>query len=168
MLSGGRQGGHSRRLVLQRGSSADRAEFWYKHYSGHLRATEIEGDQRTRGIKIWRKTCGQQVSGTVAAGDGGGDSLWPAPPGATRLKSEDSALICWELLHTCPVRHKTKSALSVDHIRRAEGDKGHFVCNLSTFHLGNTKHLAFNSLVSVLGDFYCHAAYYLSRFNGCL
>ena len=28
MLSGGRQGGHSRRLVLQRGSSADRAEFW--------------------------------------------------------------------------------------------------------------------------------------------
>ena len=28
MLSGGRQGGHSRRLVLQRGSSADRVEFW--------------------------------------------------------------------------------------------------------------------------------------------
>jgi len=36
-----------------------------KHYSGHRRATEIEGDQRTRGKEIWKKKCGQQVSGTA-------------------------------------------------------------------------------------------------------
>jgi len=34
-----------------------------KHYSGHCRATEIEGDQTTPRKDIWRKKCGQQVSG---------------------------------------------------------------------------------------------------------
>ena len=36
-----------------------------KHYSGHRSATEIDGDQRTRGKEIWRKKCGQQVSDTT-------------------------------------------------------------------------------------------------------
>ena len=36
-----------------------------KHYSGHCRAMEIEDDQKTRGKEIWRKKCGQQVSGTA-------------------------------------------------------------------------------------------------------
>jgi len=35
------------------------------HYSGHCRAAEEEGDQRTRGKEIWRKKCGQQFSGTA-------------------------------------------------------------------------------------------------------
>jgi len=36
-----------------------------KHYSRQLSATEVESDQRTRGKEIWRKKCGQQVSGTA-------------------------------------------------------------------------------------------------------
>jgi len=39
-----------------------------KNYSGHRRAMEIEDDQRTSGKEIWRKKCGQQVSGTAAGG----------------------------------------------------------------------------------------------------
>ena len=35
------------------------------HYSGHCRATEEEGDQRTPGKQIWRKKYGQQISGTT-------------------------------------------------------------------------------------------------------
>jgi len=34
-------------------------------YSGHHRAIEIEGDQRTPGKEIWKKKCEQQVSGTA-------------------------------------------------------------------------------------------------------
>jgi len=33
--------------------------------SGHYKATNIAGDQRTPVKKIWRKNCGQQVSGTA-------------------------------------------------------------------------------------------------------
>jgi len=37
-----------------------------KHYHRHHRATELEGNQRTRGKKeIWRKKLAQQVSGTA-------------------------------------------------------------------------------------------------------
>jgi len=41
------------------------------HYSGHRRAIEIEYNQRTRGTEIWKKKCGQQVSGTA-----GGRCRW--------------------------------------------------------------------------------------------
>jgi len=36
-----------------------------RHCSGYRRATKIEDDQRTPGKEIWRKKCGQQVSGTA-------------------------------------------------------------------------------------------------------
>jgi len=36
-----------------------------KHYSGHRREIEVEGEQRTRGKEIRRKKWEQQVSGTA-------------------------------------------------------------------------------------------------------
>jgi len=57
-----------------------------KHYSGHRRATEIEGDQRTRGKEIWKKKNVDSRFQVQLEEDGGGStgqswmeisSLWP-------------------------------------------------------------------------------------------
>jgi len=45
-----------------------------KHYNGHCRAAEEQGDQRTPGKEILRKNCGQQVSGT--AGESSTKQSW--------------------------------------------------------------------------------------------
>jgi len=47
-----------------------------RQYSGHSRATEMEGNQRTRGKQTWRKKCGQQVSGSLQLEEDGGGSTW--------------------------------------------------------------------------------------------
>jgi len=62
-----------------------------KHYSGHRKATEIEGDQRTRGKEIWRKN-GHSRFQVQLEEDGGSSTRqsWmktSSPPGTTRLKS---------------------------------------------------------------------------------
>ena len=70
-----------------------------KHYSGHCRATEIAGNQRTAGKKeIWRKKCGQRVSGTAGGRwrwqhrtelDGDKWSVAYDPLGVTKHKSSN-------------------------------------------------------------------------------
>ena len=67
-----------------------------KHYSGHHKAAEEEGDPGTLEQEIWRRKCGRQASGTVGGRwrqqlktepDGVEWSVACAPLGATRHKS---------------------------------------------------------------------------------
>jgi len=64
-----------------------------KHYSGHHRATEIHDKKRTCGkeIPIWRKKCGQQISGAA-------EGRWRCMQHRTEL-DENKYSSLWPMLH---------------------------------------------------------------------
>jgi len=67
-----------------------------RHYSGHHKAIEEDGDQGILGKETWRKKCGQQDTSTAGGRwrrqhktelDGDKWSVVYVPPGTTRHKS---------------------------------------------------------------------------------